>query len=228
MANLETGQLVATATDAVRSEAPTGILSERDADKTASRQLATSLLGHLGTSPDDNNPRGTSVGDSFTQTPREPAGSSTRRLIDGLLDEAIAGNAKDATSRANPVVVNNQVAFNMKILQDLEATSVNAWVRSIETAVVGNLTFSLNALLSDSLKQSLGTVLQRDPVFRARFKPQDGSTEGFVETELFWSTAPPVEIARAMGRLFQANPTVIVGQSPVEAVSSVKFTLDPF
>jgi hypothetical protein len=53
MANLET----ATAADAVRSEAPTGILSERDSDKTASRQLATSLLCHLGTSPDDKRGR---------------------------------------------------------------------------------------------------------------------------------------------------------------------------
>ncbi len=77
MANLETGQLVATATHVVRSEAPTGILFERDSDKIASRQWATSLLGHLRTSPDDNNPRGTSVGDSITQTPREPAVSLT-------------------------------------------------------------------------------------------------------------------------------------------------------
>jgi hypothetical protein len=204
--------------------------SEAATSKTALRQSTTMLLDHFDRTPRDCEQE--LLEEAVTSDPphnssvRESGGVESRHLIDRLL-AASAAQTQDATSSAG-IVVNNQLAHNLKILPDLEPNSVTPWVRSIEAAAAANQQFNLLAYLSDPVKQLLGAVLQRDQVFRNRFINVSGDAGGFLGAATYWSTAPALDIVGALGRLFPSNARGGSNfQTPLEAVKGVTFTLDP-
>ena len=206
--------------------------SETPATKTALRQAATMLLGHL-----DRSPKESELGVQMDEIARDlPQGApnqesevtNSRQLIDSLLRQATQGaGAQDATSRAG-VVVNNQLALNLKILHELEPPAVQQWVRSLEQAEASCHTYNIMSLLSDSVKQVLGIILTRDTVFRDKFRYAGGEAWGVDGAALHWDKAPASDIVGALGRLFPGTTTRGSNiQTPLEAVKSVIFTLDP-